>query len=318
MKKLHLFLLFVGIFYASAAVAAPSAFDKERNAFEARLSADAALKKALLSRVRPITTQFNYMSLLDNDTDVLLLGEEHNNEQAKRETNLIVKYLGQQKAGFTHFGVEFFLSTEQPFLDQYANNQISLADLEQKLVLDKSYSASAAVAHRYGLTVLGLDLPEAQENPAWAKSIAGMKARNAHWVEIITAVAEKDPTSRFIVYGGAWHTQLRSGFMPTVPQLLNRAGLKTKSVEYVSSSAWDALAAEGKLTGRTLLFAVPAAYRSAALADYYIYLPKNIETNAAAREKMGKMMKDKNFKWEHCMDDPDHPLCKIIVEVEHE
>ena len=66
MKKLHLFLLIFSIFYAGAAVAAPTAFDKERNAFEARLSSDGALKKALLSRVRPITTQFNYMSLLDN------------------------------------------------------------------------------------------------------------------------------------------------------------------------------------------------------------------------------------------------------------
>ena len=129
MKKLHLFLLIFSIFYAGAAVAAPTAFDKERNAFEARLSTDGALKKALLGRVRPITTQFNYMALLDNDTDVLLLGEEHNNEQSTRETNLIIKYLGQHKAGFTHFGAEFFLSSEQPFLDQYTDNNISLADL---------------------------------------------------------------------------------------------------------------------------------------------------------------------------------------------
>lgn len=317
MKKLHLFLLIFSIFYAGAAVAAPTAFDKERTAFEARLSSDGALKKALLSRVRPITTQFNYMSLLDNNTDVLLLGEEHNNEQSKRETNLIIKYLGQHKAGFTHFGAEFFLSSEQPFLDQYSDNNISLADLEQKLALGKSYSASAAVAHRYGLTVLGLDVPKAQENAAWAQSIAGMKERNAHWVQIITAVAEKDPMSRFIIYGGAWHTQQRSGVMQTVPQLLNRAGLKTKNVEYVSSAAWAALAAEGNLAGRTLLFTVPNAYRGAATADYYIYLPQNVKTNDAAQEKMGKMMDDKNFKWEHCTDDPDHPLCKVIVEGEH-
>ena len=46
------------------------------------------------------------------------------------------------------------------------------------------------------------------------------------------------------------------------------------------------------MAGRTLLFTVPNAYRGAATADYYIYLPQNVKTSDAAQEKMGKMMDD--------------------------
>lgn len=317
MKKITLFLsLICLVLCAEKAPAFAPDFDRARHNFEARLTSDTVLKKALLKQVRPITGNFNYATLLDRDTDILLLGEEHGNERAKRETNLMIKYFGQNKEGFTHFGTEFYLSSEQPLLDQYAGNQITLPELESKLVLGKAYSASAAVAKRYGLTVLGLDLPQAQNNYAWSKSVAGMRARNEHWAKIILSVAKADPQSRFIVYGGAWHTQLSSNDYPTMPQLLNKDGLKTKTVEYVSAPAWEKLAEEAKLSGKTLLFRVPANYRKDANTDFFIFLPK-VTPSEAEQQEIKKIMDDKNFKISHCTDDPDHPLCKVFITQEH-
>ena len=317
MKKINVLLLFIClVLFAGKAFALPHNYDSGRHAFEARLSSDIALKKALLKQVRPITVNFNYATLLDRDTDVLLLGEEHGNESAKRETNLILKYFGQHKEGFTHFGTEFYLSSEQPFLDQYAANKITLTELESKLALGKAYSASALVANRYGMTVLGLDLPQAQDNYVWSKSSVGMGARNEHWTKIISAIAKVDPMSRFIIYGGAWHTQLSASEYPTVPHLLKKEGLKTKTGEYVTAPAWAALAEEAQLSGKTLLFKVPANYRKDANADFFIFLPQ-VTSNADDRQQIKEIMKDKNFKIEHCTDDPDHPLCKVFINLEH-
>lgn len=318
MKKINAFLWLVICLalLAGKGFAFAPGFDRARHAFETRLSTDTVLKKALLKQVRPITVNFNYATLLDKDTDVLLLGEEHGNESAKRETNLMLKYFGQHKEGFTHFGSEFYLSSEQPFLDQYAAHKITLPELEGKLTLGKRYSASAAVATRYGMAVLGLDIPKAQDDYTWSQSPAGMRARNEHWTKIISAIAKADPMSRFIIYGGAWHTQLSASEYPTMPQLLNKEGLKTKTVEYVSAPAWAALAAEANLSGKTLLFKVPANYRKDANADFFIFLPKTTSTDAEQKQ-INQIMDDKNFQMEHCTDDPDHPLCKVFINQSH-
>ena len=92
MKKITLFLLLIClVLCAEKALAFAPDFDRARHNFEARLTSDTVLKKALLKQVRPITGNFNYATLLDRDTDILLLGEEHGNERAKRETNLMIR-----------------------------------------------------------------------------------------------------------------------------------------------------------------------------------------------------------------------------------
>lgn len=307
------------LFAAAAVLAAPTlsahAFDGPREALAARLQTDAKLKNALLKNARPITAGFDYTRLLDKDTDALLLGEQHGDPAFKRETNVILKSLAQRRAGFTHFASEFFLSAQQPALDNFANKKITLEQLEKQLALPY-YSSTAGVAVRYGLRPLGLDLPKALENPAWATTPQGMEERNRRWGEIIDQIARKDLKSRFIVYAGAWHTQLLSDSYATLPSVLAEYGLKTKTAEFVNAGEkhWRTLLEEARLADRPVFITVPNAYVKTVNADYIIYLPASKPLQGKPLEKAEKMMNEKSFNWKHCTEDPDHPLCKIQLE----
>ena len=130
MKHLPRFL------FSAAAVLAVSTlgahpFDGPREALAARLKTDAALRQALLQNARPVTADFDYTRLLDKDTDVLLLGEQHGDPAAKREVNVILKSLAAHNGGCTHLASEFFLSEEQPALDAFSSKQITLEQLEK-------------------------------------------------------------------------------------------------------------------------------------------------------------------------------------------
>ncbi len=198
MKHLPRFL------FSAAAVLAVSTlgahpFDGPREALAARLKTDAALRQALLQNARPVTADFDYTRLLDKDTDVLLLGEQHGDPAAKREVNIILKSLAAHNGGCTHLASEFFLSEEQPALNAFSSKQITLEQLEKQLALP-GYSSAAAVAVRYGLRPLGLDSSKALENPARAITPQGMRERSRRGGEIIAQIARQDLTSRFILY----------------------------------------------------------------------------------------------------------------------
>ena len=310
MKHLPRFL------FSAAAVLAVSAlgahpFDGPREALAARLKTDAALRQALLQNARPVTADFDYTRLLDKDTDVLLLGEQHGDPAAKREVNVILKSLAAHNGGCTHLASEFFLSEEQPALDAFSSKQITL----EQLALP-GYSSAAAVAVRYGLRPLGLDSSKALENPARAITPQGMRERNRRWGEIIAQIARQDLTSRFILYAGAWHTQLAADSYPTMPAVLAEHGLKTKTAEFANAGErhWRTLLEEGGLAESPVLIAVPPAYVKTVNADFIIYLPAAKPLAGETREQAEKMMGEKSFNWKHCTEDPDHPLCKIQLE----
>lgn len=310
MKHLPRFL------FSAAAVLAVSAlgahpFDGPREALAARLKTDAALRQALLQNARPVTADFDYTRLLDKDTDVLLLGEQHGDPAAKREVNVILKSLAAHNGGCTHLASEFFLSEEQPALDAFSSKQITL----EQLALP-GYSSAAAVAVRYGLRPLGLDSSKALENPARAITPQGMRERNRRWGEIIAQIARQDLTSRFILYAGAWHTQLAADSYPTMPAVLAEHGLKTKTAEFANAGErhWRTLLEEGGLAESPVLIAVPPAYVKTVNADFIIYLPAAKPLAGKTREQAEKMMGEKSFNWKHCTEDPDHPLCKIQLE----
>lgn len=310
MKHLPRFL------FSAAAVLAVSAlgahpFDGPREALAARLKTDAALRQALLQNARPVTADFDYTRLLDKDTDVLLLGEQHGDPAAKREVNVILKSLAAHNGGCTHLASEFFLSEEQPALDAFSSKQITL----EQLALP-GYSSAAAVAVRYGLRPLGLDSSKALENPARAITPQGMRERNRRWGEIIAQIARQDLTSRFILYAGAWHTQLAADSYHTMPAVLAEHGLKTKTAEFANAGErhWRTLLEEGGLAERPVLIAVPPPYVKTVNADFIIYLPAAKPLAGKTREQAEKMMGEKSFNWKHCTEDPDHPLCKIQLE----
>lgn len=310
MKHLPRFL------FSAAAVLAVSAlgahpFDGPREALAARLKTDAALRQALLQNARPVTADFDYTRLLDKDTDVLLLGEQHGDPAAKREVNVILKSLAAHNGGCTHLASEFFLSEEQPALDAFSSKQITL----EQLALP-GYSSAAAVAVRYGLRPLGLDSSKALENPARAITPQGMRERSRRWGEIIAQIARQDLTSRFILYAGAWHTQLAADSYPTMPAVLAEHGLKTKTAEFANTGErhWRTLLEEGGLAERPVLIAVPPPYVKTVNADFIIYLPAAKPLAGETREQAEKMMGEKSFNWKHCTEDPDHPLCKIQLE----
>lgn len=310
MKHLPRFL------FSAAAVLAVSAlgahpFDGPREALAARLKTDAALRQALLQNARPVTADFDYTRLLDKDTDVLLLGEQHGDPAAKREVNVILKSLAAHNGGCTHLASEFFLSEEQPALDAFSSKQITL----EQLALP-GYSSAAAVAVRYGLRPLGLDSSKALENPARAITPQGMRERSRRWGEIIAQIARQDLTSHFILYAGAWHTQLAADSYPTMPAVLAEHGLKTKTAEFANTGErhWRTLLEEGGLAESPVLIAVPPAYVKTVNADFIIYLPAAKPLAGKTREQAEKMMGEKSFNWKHCTEDPDHPLCKIQLE----
>lgn len=310
MKHLPRFL------FSAAAVLAVSAlgahpFDGPREALAARLKTDAALRQALLQNARPVTADFDYTRLLDKDTDVLLLGEQHGDPAAKREVNVILKSLAAHNGGCTHLASEFFLSEEQPALDAFSSKQITL----EQLALP-GYSSAAAVAVRYGLRPLGLDSSKALENPARAITPQGMRERSRRWGEIIAQIARQDLTSRFILYAGAWHTQLAADSYPTMPAVLAEHGLKTKTAAFANAGErhWRTLLEEGGLAESPVLIAVPPAYVKTVNADFIIYLPAAKPLAGETREQAEKMMGEKSFNWKHCTEDPDHPLCKIQLE----
>lgn len=314
MKHLPRFL------FSAAAVLAVSAlgahpFDGPREALAARLKTDATLKQVLLQNARPVTADFDYTRLLDKDTDVLLLGEQHGDPAAKREVNVILKSLAAHNGGCTHLASEFFLSEEQPALDAFSSKQITLEQLEKQLALP-GYSSAAAVAVRYGLRPLGLDSSKALENPARAITPQGMRERSRRWGEIIAQIARQDLTSRFILYAGAWHTQLAADSYPTMPAVLAEHGLKTKTAEFANTGErhWRTLLEEGGLAERPVLIAVPPPYVKTVNADFIIYLPAAKPLAGETREQAEKMMGEKSFNWKHCTEDPDHPLCKIQLE----
>lgn len=290
-------------------------FDAPREALAVRLKTDATLKQALLQYARPVTPDFDYTRLLDTDTDVLLLGEQHGDPAVKREVNVILKSLATHNSGCTHLASEFFLSEEQPALDAFSTKQITLEQLEKHLALP-GYSSTAAVAVRYGLRPLGLDSSKALETPARATTPQGMRERNRRWGEIIAQIAQQDLTSRFILYAGAWHTQLAADSYPTMPAVLAEHGLKTKTAEFASAgdSHWRMLLEEGGLAKRPVLITVPPAHVKTVNADFIIYLPTSKPLAGKPREQAEKMMSEKSFNWKHCTEDPDHPLCKIQLE----
>lgn len=290
-------------------------FDAPREALAVRLKTDATLKQALLQYARPVTPDFDYTRLLDTDTDVLLLGEQHGDPAVKREVNVILKSLATHNSGCTHLASEFFLSEEQPVLDAFSTKQITLEQLEKQLTLP-GYSSTAEVAVRYGLRPLGLDSSKALETPARATTPQGMRERNRRWGEIIAQIARQDLTSRFILYAGAWHTQLAADSYPTMPAVLAEHGLKTKTAEFASAgdSHWRMLLEEGGLAKRPVLITVPPAHVKTVNADFIIYLPTSKPLAGKPREQAEKMMSEKSFNWKHCTEDPDHPLCKIQLE----
>lgn len=307
-------LLFTAAAVVTASFVSAHQYDKLREVLAVRLETDSALRAALLKNARPVTVNFNYAVLLDSDSDVLLLGEQHGDPAFKREANIILKSLGSQKLGFTHFASEFLLADEQPALNDFFAKKINLDRLEEKLALP-GYSSAVHVAARYGMLPLGLDLPQAQQNPAWATSAQGMAERNRQWGKIIGSVAQKDLKSRFIVYAGAWHTQLYTKEYPSLPSVLNGYGLKTKTVEFVNQGekAWRTLLESKKTADKPVLITVPAAYVKTVNADYIIYLPPSKPLGGAAKDKAEKLMDDKNFNWKHCTEDPDNPLCKLNI-----
>lgn len=308
-------LLFTAAAVLTACFVSAHQYDKLREVLAARLESDAAMRAALLKNAQPVTAHFNYAALLAPDTDVLLLGEQHGDPAFKREANVILKSLGAQKLGFTHFASEFLLADEQPALNDFTAKKIKLEQLEGKLALP-GYSSAVNVATRYGMLPLGLDLSQAQQNPAWATSAQGMRERNIRWGKIIGTVAEQDLKSRFIVYAGAWHTQLYSKEYPSLPSVLNGYGLKTKTAEFVNNGekAWRMLLESKKMADKAVLITVPAAYVKTVNADYIIYLPPSKPLSGAAKDKAEKLMNDQNFNWKHCTEDPDNPLCKLNMQ----
>lgn len=270
------------------------------------------LHQELLDHAQPMREDFNYTSLLEADTDVLLVGEEHHDDIARRDVNLMIKQLAAKRGKLTHVATEFLLSAEQPLLDQFMAGKITYAELKEKVELGRR-AFVAEIAKRYHVNIVGLDLARAQENPGWATSVEGFTQRNQAWTDIILTIKQHNPRAKFLLHAGSFHTQLTSKYIPTMPHLLQQNGLKTKSVEFANSfdSMWKYLASPMRYD---TLFTIPENLRPLVNADYVVYTV-HAEFSEKEKQKISKWVHKHypNPFFDYCFQDPDNPLCKIHI-----
>lgn len=271
-----------------------------------------ALHGDLLDHSQPMQEDFNYSTLLDADTDVLLIGEEHHDNIPQRDVNLMIKQLSGKQGKLTHVASEFLLSSEQPLLDQFMAGKITQEELRAKTRL-KDRSFVAAIAKRYHVDIVGLDIPRALEDYTWAVSPEGLTERNEAWTNIILKIKRNNPHAKFLLHAGSNHTQLSSKYTHTLPQLLRQNGLKIKSVEFANPNdpVWKYLASIARYD---TLFTIPEKLKPFINADYVVYsvradFSEQEHKKIAAWTK--KHISDSNFDF--CLQDPDNPVCRIHI-----
>lgn len=292
--------------------------DQERKSLFAPIRKNPELKDELLNSVQFLPQDF-YTTLLDDGTDVILVGEEHHDTTPLRDVNLMIEELADK--GLTHVASEFLLSKEQPLLDQFARGEISYRELSEGCTLPKR-SYVAVVAKRNNVQVIGLDLPAAHQDPAWAMTKEGMTIRNKAWTERILEIKSKNPHAKILLHGGSYHTQLMSKYFPTMPQLLKKHGLKVKVIEFVSAydPVWDQIRLRGAFD---LFFEIPKKLRQYVNADYIVYSPEKpfAKQVSADIEKAMKSIEQQHGGaiWENdsiykaCIFDPQNPVCRIRI-----
>lgn len=311
-------ILFIFIFLGTGFLLNATVITEERDTLFKPVLTNNNLRMLLFGSAKRISVNFDYSALLDKDTDVLLVGEEHHNRDVATAVNLMIKNLKEKGINLKYVCSEFLLSSEQPYLDAYYKGEMSYVDLKKKCTLGgRVYIAE--VAKRYKVRPIGLDLPKAQEDSNWAMSAEGITERNKAWTDIIVSLKQKDPNAKIIVYGGSLHTATFSQYYPTVAQMLKKHNIKTKTVEFVyyKDPLWKPLSIN---SNSNLLFTIPAELKKYIQADYVVFNIEN-ELSAQDREKvrkilnanMTKFQKDDKYS-DSCEKDPDNPICKISID----
>ena len=307
----------LGLFVPKA-FAAPEMSDERAQSFAVVLQSP-KLREQLLRSGQAMKQNFTYASLADDSLDVLLVGETHSDGIVRHDVNVIIRDLAQAKKGFEYVASEFFLSSEQPVLNQFAQGKMTYDELRKSCKL-KGRVYLAVVAKRYGLKVIGLDMPRAQENVSWAMSIEGLQQRNAAWAQIVQTVKKNRPRAKLLLYGGADHTKLSSSYIQTMPALLAKQGLKTKTVEFVNERDpdWKQLHIQTK---NDILFVIPSELKPYIGADYVVYTsPQDLDEEGKrisqeVSEKLGKEWLNNDSVYNSCFYDPDNGICKQHLRV---
>ena len=292
-----------------------SAITQERDILFEPVIQNSELKQLLFENSKRIPADFNYTSLINDDTDFLLVGEEHHDNTAARDVNLMIKNLS--KVGLKYVATEFLLSSEQPLIDSYYKGEITYPELKKKCKL-KGRSFVAEIAKRYRIKTIGLDLPQAHEDYLWAMSAEGLTARNDAWTDKLLSLKQKAPDALILVHGGSLHTATFSKYYPTVAQMLRKHNMKTKTVEFVSSgdSLWKKLNINSNYD---LLFTIPKELKKYIQADYVIWSTDSdyskedkAELKKISEQNSEKFMKDEIFS-DGCLLDHDNAFCKVVI-----
>lgn len=293
------------------------AVSQEREVLFRPVIANKELRQILLSSGKQISSDFDYSALLDDDTDVLLVGEEHHNNVAARDVNLMIKNLTQAQTGLGYVASEFLLSSEQPIIDDYYKRKITYPELKKKCKL-KDRAFVAEIARRYNVKTIGLDMPKAHEDYVWAMSAEGIGERNNAWVDILLDIKENDPDALIVVHAGGSHTATFSQYYPTVPQLLKKEGLKTKTLEFVyaKDKLWQQLGINSRYD---ILFKIPKELKKYIQADYIIWntdadysQEDKTELSRISNQNSKKFSTDEVYS-DGCLLDPDNPFCKVVI-----
>lgn len=96
-----------------------------------------------------------------------------------------------------------------------------------------------------------------------------------------------------------------------MPQLLQRAGFKTKTVEFVSQhdSEWKQLNLD---VPYDTLFEIPQELKDFIRADYVIYMSLR-EFSRQDQEEMQQAIEQMGGVDDGCVLDPDNPVCRVHI-----
>ncbi len=292
---------------------------KERAELFAVVLQSPQLREQLLQSGHAMKQNFTYASLTKEPVDVFLVGETHSDSIPRHDVNVIIRDFAQAGKGFDYVASEFFLSSEQAALNQFAQGKITYEKLLKSCKL-KGRAYLAVVAKRYQAKVIGLDMPRAQENAAWALSLEGLQQRNEAWAQILQTVKKAHPRAKILLYGGADHTKLTSSYIKTMPALLAAQGLKTKTIEFVNEQdpEWKQLRIQTK---QDILFVIPAGLKPYIGADYVVYTsPQELDEEGKrisqeVMEKLGKNWVNNDSVYHSCFYDPDNGACQQDLRV---
>lgn len=194
---------------------------------------------------------------------LIFLGERHINEEIQNSLASLLAVFKQND--FSAIALEMFNYEDQIYLDQFNNNELSIAELE--IILKKNWNYSSAgylnifqKARELNLKLLALD---DRENTTHFSFSDNLIERDRIMAKILQKHLQSNPDQKIIVYTGRLHSfqSFDAHDAPTISEVLKKQtpNLKTESYLFFSHREKSALPEIRRLLipNQSLIFKAP-------------------------------------------------------------